>query len=128
MNWSEFSKSTFYEQEPVRKVNDMTNGARAAWNEIQSENKEIDKLKERKYKELCTIQAERVEQLETALQRIESWANAYPLKIFPEPDFKKVAEVLKAAGLSLDAVSASNMRHVIVRVKNIVTEALKGGE
>ena len=23
MNWSEFPKSTFYEQEPIRKVNDM---------------------------------------------------------------------------------------------------------
>ena len=85
-------------------------------------------MNKQKYKELCTIQAERIEQLEAALERIDNWANAYPLKIFPEPDFKKVAEVLKVAGLSLDAVSASNMRHVIVGVKNIVEEALKGGE
>jgi len=68
----------------------------------------------------------RIEQLETALQRIDTWANAYPLDIFPEPDFKKVAEILKAAGLSLAAVTASNNRHVIVGVKNIVEEALKG--
>ena len=59
-----------------------------------------------------------------ALERIDNWAKAYPLKVFPEPDFKKVAEVLKAAGLSLDAVSASNMRHVINGIKGIVEQAL----
>ena len=68
----------------------------------------------------------RIEELEEALQRIDNWAKAYPLKVFPEPDFKKVAEVLKASGLSLDAVSASNMRHVITQVKDIVEQALKG--
>ena len=60
------------------------------------------------------------------LQRIDNWAKAYPLKAFPEPDLKKVAEVLKAAGLSLDAVSASNMRHVIEGVQAIAQQALKG--
>jgi len=71
-------------------------------------------------------QVERIQELEAALERIDNWAKAYPLKVFPEPDFKKVAEVLKAAGLSLDAVSASNMRHVITGVKDIVEQALKG--
>ena len=60
-----------------------------------------------------------------ALERIDSWIKAYPLKMFPEPDFKKVAEVLKAAGLSLDEVSASNMRHVITKLKDITEQALK---
>ena len=60
-----------------------------------------------------------------ALERIDTWTKAYPLKVFPEPDFKKVAEVLKAAGLSLDAVSASNMRHVITRLKDITEQALQ---
>ena len=63
--------------------------------------------------------------LREALERIDNWAKAYPLKVFPEPDLKKVAEVLKAAGLSLDAVSASNMRHVINQVKDITKQALK---
>jgi uncharacterized coiled-coil protein SlyX len=68
----------------------------------------------------------RIRELEYALGRIDNWAKAYPLKVFPEPDFKKVAEVLKAAGLNLDAVSASNMRHVISQVKDITETALKG--
>jgi len=66
-----------------------------------------------------------LERTKEALQRIDNWAKAYPLRVFPEPDFKKVAEVLKAAGLSLDAVSASNMRHVIKGIKDIAEQALK---
>ena len=59
-------------------------------------------------------------------EKIDNWAKAYPLEVFPEPDFKKAAEVLKSAGLTLDAISASNMRHVINGVKDIVEQALKG--
>jgi len=59
-----------------------------------------------------------------ALEKLESWANAYPLDIFPEPDFKEIAKVLKAAGHSIDTVSASNMRHVINQTKEIVSAAL----
>ena len=70
------------------------------------------------------LEAENARLLE-ALERLQTWAKAYPLKVFPEPDFKKVAVVLKAAGLSLDSVSASNMRHVISRVKDITDQALK---
>lgn len=65
---------------------------------------------------------------EKALREIDNWARAYPLDIFPEPDFAIVNEVLKAAGLSLSCVSASNMRHVITRVEKITEAALKGGE
>ncbi|MGQ0834976.1 MAG: hypothetical protein ACT4O5_08685 [Gammaproteobacteria bacterium] len=52
----------------------------------------------------------RIEKLEGALQRIVQWADAYPLDVFPEPDFKKVNEVLKAAGLSLDRVYAARVQ------------------
>jgi len=48
-----------------------------------------------------------------ALERIDAWARAYPLSVFPEPDLTKAAEVLAAAGLSLDSISAHAMRHVI---------------
>ena len=71
------------------------------------------------------LQAEN-KKLREALVKIDIWAKAYPLKAFPEPDLKKVAKVLKDAGLSLDAVSASNMRHVINGVKDITEQALKG--
>ena len=59
-----------------------------------------------------------------ALERIEQWSRAYPLDVFPEPDMKRVAAVLKAAGLTLDAVSASNMRHVVEGVGEIARAAL----
>ena len=63
-----------------------------------------------------------------ALQQIDNWAKAYPLDVFPEPDFKRVREVLEAAGITLDSVSASNMRHVIKGVERIVADALKGDQ
>jgi hypothetical protein len=65
-----------------------------------------------------------IEKQRTALERIIQWSEAYPLDVFPEPDLKKVREVLSAAGLSLDQVSASNMRHVITRVAEIARTAL----
>ena len=66
----------------------------------------------------------RMETLECALNKIVQWAKAYPLDVFPEPDFAKVREALQAAGLSLDQVSASNMRHVIEQAGGIARAAL----
>ena len=68
-------------------------------------------------------EAER-EKYEDLLHRIKSWAQAYPLSIFPEPDFKKAHEVLTANGMTLHAISASNMRHVITQVQKMVDDAL----
>lgn len=59
-----------------------------------------------------------------ALWQIAQWAKAYPLKVFPEPDFKKAAELLTAGGITLDAISASNMRHVVEGVGRIAQSAL----
>jgi predicted TIM-barrel fold metal-dependent hydrolase len=59
-----------------------------------------------------------------ALHKIKQWAQAYPLDVFPEPDFARVREALEAAGLSLDQVSASNMRHVITQVQSMVDQAM----
>lgn len=64
------------------------------------------------------------ERMEQALQRIVQWSEAYPLDIFPEPDFTKAREALKAAGMTLDAISASNMRHVVEGVGKIARAAL----
>lgn len=63
---------------------------------------------------------EYVERLEDKLQKIKNWCEAYPLDIFPEPDFKKAAKVLKENGMTLDAISASNMRHVLNGIKKII--------
>ena len=62
--------------------------------------------------------------LEEALQRLDDWSRAYPLKNFPEPDFAKAAKLLKAGGMSLDAIGASNMRHAIEGVGEIARAAL----
>lgn len=67
---------------------------------------------------------DRIEQLEEALHHIVQWSEAYPLKVFPEPDWKKAAELLKAGGVTLDAVSAHCMRHVIEGVGKIARAAL----
>jgi hypothetical protein len=61
---------------------------------------------------------------ENALNRISQWAQAYPLEVFPEPDFDKARELLKAGGMTLDAISASNMRYVINGVGDIANKAL----
>lgn len=59
-----------------------------------------------------------------ALERIEAWADAYPLDIFPEPDLKLARALLAAGGITLDAVSASMARHVIEGVGKIARNAL----
>jgi hypothetical protein len=61
----------------------------------------------------------RVDDLEHRLFRIAQWCDAYPLDIFPEPDFELVAQVLSDHGHSLGAVSAANMRHVLRGVAEI---------
>lgn len=65
------------------------------------------------------------ERLEDALRKIQNWARAYPLQIFPKPDLKKAARILKAEGMTLDAISADAMRHVIKGVSEIVEQGLK---
>ena len=66
-----------------------------------------------------------IERLEEALQRIEQWSRAYPLKIFPEPDLKKARALLEAGGMTLDAISAHAMRHVVEGVGQIARRALE---
>ena len=65
-----------------------------------------------------------VEGLREALGAIVGWSEAYPLDVFPEPNFKKAHQLLKAGGMTLDAISASSMRHVVEGVGKIAKEAL----
>ena len=69
----------------------------------------------------------RIAELEAALERIDDWSKAYPLTVFPEPDFKKARALLEAGGMTIDAISASNMRHVVEGVGKIARAALKKG-
>lgn len=65
------------------------------------------------------------ERMQEALDQIVSWSEAYPLDIFPEPDLEKARELLEAGGITLDAVSAHCMRHVIDGVGKIAREAVR---
>jgi hypothetical protein len=74
--------------------------------------------------EACARRDDKIEQMSEALHKISAWQQAYPVSVFPEPDFKRAAEVLKAAGMTLDAISASNMRHVLNGIKGIIDTAM----
>ena len=71
-------------------------------------------------KVLCGGKMSELEELQDKMHRIKTWINAYPLNVFPEPDFKKAHEVLKQNGMTLDAITASNMRHVLNGIKAII--------
>lgn len=67
---------------------------------------------------------DRIEKFETALRNIVQWSEAYPVDIFPEPDWVKVRALLEAGGVTLDSVSASCMRRVVKGVGEIAQKAL----
>lgn len=60
--------------------------------------------------------------LEEKLDKILNWCNAYPVTIFPEPDFKKAARILKENGMTIDSIAASSMRHVLKGIIEIIEE------
>ncbi len=66
----------------------------------------------------------RRECMQEALEQIASWSEAYPLDIFPEPDWAYARVLLGRGGISIDAVSAHCMRHVIEGVGKIARDAL----
>lgn len=78
---------------------------------------------ERSLEEMIDAELERLERtnerMSDSMHKIKNWTEAYPLQVFPEPDMKRAAEVLKDAGLTLDAISASSMRHVLNGVREI---------
>jgi len=67
------------------------------------------------------------ERMQEALEQIVRWSEAYPLDIFPEPDLQKARELLAAGGITLDAVSAHCMRHVVDGIGKIAREAARTG-
>lgn len=73
--------------------------------------------------EITRLRAQNAELVE-ALERIREWADAYPTAVFAEPDWKRAATVLSAAGMSLGSISAANMKHAISGVGNIARAAL----
>ena len=65
---------------------------------------------------------DRISDLEETLHKIDSWCKAYPLDIFPEPDLRLARALLEKGGITLDSVSASNMRHVLKGISKIIKE------
>lgn len=63
---------------------------------------------------------QRIEDLEGTLDILRIWVEHYPLKIFPEPDMKEAMNALNVVGITLDAVSASAMRHVLTQVTEMI--------
>jgi len=51
--------------------------------------------------------------------QLSNWAKAYPLSVFPEPDLTMAHKLLMTAGMTLDSVSASNMRHVTSKLSEL---------
>ena len=68
------------------------------------------------------IRAEALEEANDLLDKIEAWAKAYPVSVFPEPDFAKAHKVLTENGMTLDAISASNMRHVLTQLQKMIDD------
>ena len=77
--------------------------AQSSWGEFQRQGKMLAEAQEKLY-------------------RIEQWCDAYPVDIFPEPDWKRVRALLEAGGMTLDSVSASNMRHVLKGIRKIIND------
>lgn len=48
--------------------------------------------------------------------KLTEWLRCYATDIFPEPDLKKAAELLKANGMTIDSLSADMGRHVLTKV------------
>ena len=67
--------------------------------------------------------ADTIERLDHALDLVLQWVEAYPLDVFPEPDWKQVRALLEAGGITLDSVSAGAMRRVVDGIQRIVREA-----
>lgn len=64
-----------------------------------------------------------IEKNSAAKSQIRRWLDvAYPLSVFPEPDLAKADELLKAGGQTLDAVSASAIRHSLKQVLDLMDE------
>jgi len=89
----------------------------AGFNVLQAENAKILTRLSNAFDEIA--------KLRDTLERIDIWVKAYPLDVFPKPDLNRAAEVLRASGITLDAISADAMRQVLDGIKNIVEQALK---
>jgi len=92
---------------------------------LKAKDDEIERLQSCLYgQESTQALYDRIEQLADAMHEIQQWSQAYPVEVFPEPDWKRAREVLKAHGMMLDAISAGVMRRALISINGIATAAL----
>lgn len=85
----------------------------------------VDLQEQRKiYRHDVAKLVDEIERLQETLKTIERWAEAYPLTVFPKPDYEQARKLLEAGGMTLDALSADAMRHVVEEVAKIARAAL----
>ena len=77
---------------------------------------------ERLKAQIASLQAfiETVDHQYDAMQQIKAWCEAYPIDIFTPPDWVEARD--KLGDKLLSRVSASNMRHVVDGIKEIITK------
>lgn len=67
------------------------------------------------------------ERLQAKLKQIETWCDAYPVDVFPElsaDEWFNAMVALAAVNIELGRMSASNFRHVLSGIQQII----EGGE
>ena len=72
-----------------------------------------------------------IEKLEEALQRIQQWAQAYPVKAFPPvsiEDLRHAQFACKAIGIELAAIHGEWARHILKGIEEITNRALADQE
>ncbi len=67
-----------------------------------------------------------VKDYETIFSRLRTWAEAYPLDQFPEPDFKEARRALNRYEMNLGDITASAQRHLLTSVIDIINDAEVG--
>ncbi len=92
-------------------MNDFSGGIEISWDNLVKGAQELIAREREKYDALFF--------------EIKEWSEAYPETVFPPPDWGKVRDALEMNGLTLDSVSAANMRHVIKRIQEMVDETIR---
>jgi hypothetical protein len=108
-------------------TNESTHDGRPRVDDMSGEDKMLEVLREQhperrpeKKRNMGDVEQE----LREALEQIEAWSQAYPLKNFPKPDYELARRLLEAGGMTLDAISADCIRDVLEGVGQIARQAL----
>ena len=64
----------------------------------------MESARQEALEELRALEA-KLEAMERGLEEIIQWSEAYPLDVFPEPDFVKARKLLKDGGMTIDGIS-----------------------